>query len=340
MSHILYVGEDPALRSLHMRIVAEMGHEGDAAEDGIEGLELLTENHYDLIIAHERIQPYDGFSWLRRARSQIAADVPCVLEGNSALAPEAARAGVGQILSLPVDAAEIRSAITRGLLHRQTRRPTDVFRGRFELLRDEAVGAAWGARLQTADVLLERMEANGLGAAATRGRRLAGSVAAVARVLGLARDEIEDIQIGAMLHDVGLLLHPEANGMPLAPMTTAVWDPQRTHPIDGADLLRAIPLLAGAASLVENHHERHDGLGFPAGRAGAEIPTGARIFAVVEAFDDLLLGHDGARGAGVEESLEAVEAGAYNRFDPHVTAALAPAIPEVLRARLRRRRGA
>lgn len=215
-----------------------------------------------------------------------------------------------------------------------------AFERRFESLRAEAASAAWGARLQTADALLEKMEEHGYAAAADCGRRLAGSAAAVARALDLSREEIEDIQIGAMLHDVGLLLQPDPAQYLLAPLPAGAWGRQRSHPADGAALLRSISNLAGAAPVVENHHERHDGLGYPTGRAGAEIPMGAKVFTVVEAFDALLHGAEGIPGLGVEEALEAVESGAGQRFDPEVTAALAPAVPEVLRARLRRARGA
>ena len=340
MSHILFVGDDAALQSLHVQVAAELGHTCDVAATGAEALDELRSRPYDLLIAHERIRPCDGLSWLRRIRTTVAPATPCVLEGSSALALDAARAGIHEVVTLPLDAADVRRAIRRGLLRPLSAHPAPRAQGPFDALRREAAHVAWGARLQTADVLLERMEEHGLGVAVARGRRLAGAAAAVARALDLARDEIEDIQIGAMLHDVGLLLQPRPPHDRHLPLPPDTWERQRTHPADGAALLRSIPLLAGAASVVEHSHERHDGLGHPAGRAGAEIPTGARIFAVVEAFDDLLHGEEGQPPVGVEEALEAVEAGAGHRFDPDATAALAPALPELLRARLRQARGA
>jgi response regulator RpfG family c-di-GMP phosphodiesterase len=341
VSHILFVGTDPALGRLHEHVAAALGHACDVAQDGTEGLERLAARPYDVIIAHAHIRPIDGLSWLRRVRSTLAPDTPCVLEGSSAAADEAARAGISLVLPLPVDEAALRSALSRALLRPRGPARTEFHIGCAEDLRADAATIAWGARLQTADALLERMEEYGLGRAVARGRRLAGSAAAVARALGLAREEIEDIQIGSMLHDVGLLLGAPGPGRRATlPQPAAAWERQQSHPTDGAGLLRTIPALSGAASLVENHHERHDGLGYPHGRIGAEIPTGARVFAVVEALDDLLQGLDGLPRIGIEEALEAVESGAGTRFDPDATAALGRALPELLRARLRQARGA
>jgi len=199
--------------------------------------------------------------------------------------------------------------------------------------------AANDPRLQVADAFLEKMAARGLAAVVRRSRRLATIATALAHEFGVVPRAVEDIHFGALLHDVGLLLQPDPVPEPGTPLSAEERYVLGRHPLDGADLLRCVPLLARAAPLVENHHERHDGHGYPGGLIGAEIPIAARVFAVAEAFDAMLRGRrDGVPTMGVEEALEAVEAGAGQRFDPHVTAALAPALPAILRAARRRPR--
>ena len=96
-----------------------------------------------------------------------------------------------------------------------------------------------------------------------------------------------NIAIGALLHDVGKIGVPDHVLLKQGELTEEEWREIRRHPELGATLIDRIPFLAGAREIVLAHHERYDGSGYPKGLVGAEIPRGARIFAVADVFDAL-----------------------------------------------------
>ncbi len=100
-------------------------------------------------------------------------------------------------------------------------------------------------------------------------------------------EEMETLEYAGILHDVGkiaidarILNKPDT-------LTPSEWNIMREHPVMGANLLKEIPFLEKASELVLYHHERYDGTGYPAGLKGEDIPMGARIIAVADAFDTM-----------------------------------------------------
>lgn len=104
----------------------------------------------------------------------------------------------------------------------------------------------------------------------------------------------------------------------------------KTHPILGASMLDRVPYLKRAASIVEAHHERWDGQGYPHGLRGQEIPFGARIFAVVDTFDAMTSDRPYRRALSVEQAVEAILAAAGSQLDPQ----LAKEFAELCRERM------
>ena len=110
----------------------------------------------------------------------------------------------------------------------------------------------------------------------------------LARRLGIKEgDTLEGLEMGALLHDVGKIGIPDGILLKKGGLTDEERDVVRRHPDLGASLLQRIPFLAGAREIVESHHEKFDGSGYPKGLKGEEIPIGARIFAVADVFDAL-----------------------------------------------------
>src|SRR5262249_4932377 len=115
--------------------------------------------------------------------------------------------------------------------------------------------------------------------------RLAAAARAVGERLPLSPAQREALELGALLHDIGEIRTPEAI---LAKPGALAADERRiveAHPVPGAELLETVPLLTPALDVVEAHHERYDGSGYPRGLRGDEIPLTARIFAVVDVLD-------------------------------------------------------
>ncbi|MBK5225728.1 MAG: HD domain-containing protein [Thermoleophilia bacterium] len=110
----------------------------------------------------------------------------------------------------------------------------------------------------------------------------------VGKELGLSDNELEDIRYGGVLHDVGKIGVPDTILNKPGKLNDGEWVQMRAHAAIGADILKPIPRLAGAADIVRHHHERYDGNGYPDGLAGEDIPIGARILTTVDSYSAMV----------------------------------------------------
>ena len=92
-------------------------------------------------------------------------------------------------------------------------------------------------------------------------------------------------EYGFLLHDIGKLIVPDLVLQKAGPLTDSEWELMREHPESGRRILDGIPFLAGASKIIHAHHEHWDGSGYPLGLKGEEIPLGAQIFPLCDAFD-------------------------------------------------------
>jgi putative nucleotidyltransferase with HDIG domain len=107
----------------------------------------------------------------------------------------------------------------------------------------------------------------------------------LARRLGVPEEKIAGMARGALLHDIGKIGIVDRILLKPSELNEQEWTQMRRHPEIGYQILKAIPYLEDARDIVLNHQERWDGLGYPQGLQGEETPLGARLFAVVDAFD-------------------------------------------------------
>ena len=175
---------------------------------------------------------------------------------------------------------------------------------------------------QSRDVLLRAL--------AERNPELAERHAAVARLaeaigqrMGLVDGDRAQLRQAAELHDVGKLAIPEELLHKPGPLDAEEWAFVRRHPLIGERIIGAAPALAGAAKLVGATHERLDGSGYPNGLAGDQIPLGARIIAVCDAFTAMTFPRSYAPQLTAPDAIAELRGCAGTQFDPAVVDALA-----------------
>ena len=156
-------------------------------------------------------------------------------------------------------------------------------------------------------------------------------VAAVGRELGLTDAVLREVRRAAALHDIGKVAIPDAILQAPRALTADEWRLMRRHTIIGERIIAAAPELAGVAKIVRSSHERYDGGGYPDGLAGEEIPLGARIVAVCDAYDAMVTDRAYRPARPAHEALAELDRCAGTQFDPVVVAAFAAALaqPEV-----------
>ena len=148
--------------------------------------------------------------------------------------------------------------------------------------------------------------------------RVAYWAEAIARTLKLPDSEVQTIYWGALLHDVGKIALPKSILQKSGPLTDVEWGYMELHPAIGANLLSATPSLAAVAPIVLAHQEKFNGQGYPYGLQGKDIPLGARILAVVDAYDAMTDDRPYRAPLSREAALAELQRNRGQHFDPLV----------------------
>ena len=167
---------------------------------------------------------------------------------------------------------------------------------------------------QTRDVLLSTLRER-QPALYTHLTDVAQNAVAVARELSMTREEIDEVSRAAELHDIGKMAIPDAILDKPGSLDDEEWSFMRRHTVIGERILAAAPALAPVAKIVRSSHERWDGAGYPDGLAGEEIPLGARVVTVCDAFDAMTTDRAYRRALSTEEAMTELRACAGTQFD-------------------------
>lgn len=174
-----------------------------------------------------------------------------------------------------------------------------------------------GAYLETVIALAKTVDAKD-SYTGDHGQRLAEMAMAISREIGVEGEELQDLHYGAILHDIGKIGVPDAVLQKPGRLTSREWIEMRKHPFIGSQILSAVSYLGGAARIVHHHHERFDGTGYPDGLASEEIPLGARVLAVVDAYSAIVDKRVYKEARTHEEAVAELVRCSGTQFDPEI----------------------
>jgi putative nucleotidyltransferase with HDIG domain len=147
--------------------------------------------------------------------------------------------------------------------------------------------------------------------------------------MGIGDAQLEVLRLGALLHDIGKIGISDQVLMKPGPLTPEEYEIIKQHPGVGARILRSVPFLEPHIPIVELHHERPDGKGYPHGLHGPEIPLVASIVHVADAFDAMTSARAYRPARATSEGLRELWRCAGSQFDAEVVQALARALPGI-----------
>jgi diguanylate cyclase (GGDEF)-like protein len=205
--------------------------------------------------------------------------------------------------------------------------PTEALRKADNAMYAQKNSGRASAERQSADVLLRALAERhpDLGDHMDGVSELASEVAAR---LGIDGEELAQLRHAASLHDIGKVAIPDAIVGKPGPLDADEWAFMRRHTVIGERIIAAAPALGRAARLVRASHEAFDGSGYPDGLAGVEIPLGARVIAVCDAFDAMIATRPYSAPKTPTEALAELHRCAGAQFDPAVVTVFAQVMAE------------
>lgn len=140
----------------------------------------------------------------------------------------------------------------------------------------------------------------------------------LSKELKLTKSEYGSLEYAAMLHDAGKVNVPVDVLSKETPLTEHEYSLIKSHPQEGVALVRDLHLLKPVLPIILYHHERYDGTGYPSGLKKKQIPLGARILAIIDAFDAMIFGRPYKKKIGIDEAIKEFKANRNLQFDPDI----------------------
>ena len=349
---LLLVDDEPNILTSLNRLLRPEGYSIRTAESGAHALELLAQEPADVIVSDMRMPVMDGAAFLKLAREGWPDSVRLLLTGFSnteSIISAINEGGIYMYLNKPWDDAQllqtVRSAVARkhlvdernallALTARQNDELTflndgleDAVRARtaelkqtsnFLELGNKKLKENFHASLCVFSNLIELRQGNMGG----HGKRVADLARKMATRLGLREQEINDITVAGLLHDIGKIgwtdemFQKPFNGE----FTIEERQLAMKHPAIAAKLLMELENMRNSARIILHHHEHFNGCGYPDNLAGLDIPIGARILSVADDYDELQLGSITQKRRSPEQAAIMIRDGARARYDPSVVA--------------------
>jgi response regulator RpfG family c-di-GMP phosphodiesterase len=341
---LLIVDDDWQVREVLHEIFLSAGYTCHLAQDGREALEVFRAARPPLVVTDLKMPNMDGIQLLHAILAEEGDTAVVILTGAADVktAIDSLKLGAYDFIMKPVNVDELVIAAERALERRNLLIERRQYQAYLELRVEEATRDLQGAYQQLQDTYRATLEALG-SALDTRdigteshSRRVHGYSLATARDYGVPEEQLSDVAHGVLLHDIGKIGIPDAILLKPGPLTPEEWTVMRRHPEIGKRLIERIPFLRGAVPIVYHHHERWDGSGYPLGLKGEEIPLGARIFSVVDAFDAMTFDRPYSKAIPIDAAKAEIRRCSGSHFDPLVVQAFFR-VPEPLLAEIRRK---
>jgi len=324
---ILVVDDEEPIREIVASMLGTAGYACKQAASGLEALAILTSGEeFDLMLSDLMMADLDGIGLLERTKEKYP-DMPVVMVTavhDISVALAAIRNGAYDYLLKPFEREQLLNTVSRALENRRLKVENRIYQTNLESLvkaRTDQLQTAMGNLERSYDITLEALgDALDLKDRETEGhsKRVTAFTIAIARAMGLPRDQINTIARGAFLHDIGKMAIPDKILNKPGKLEPDEFNIMKEHAHLGYQIVKKIPFLAEAAEIVYSHQERFDGSGYPRGLRGEQIPLGARIFSVADTLDaitsDRIYRPKQTLGAAREE----IAKWAGRQFDPEV----------------------
>ncbi len=307
-SSVLVVNNDPAVRDMLAKLLGEEGYHVVLAASGTEALKIAANTVLDCALVDLFLADYSGVEFKRRLLKASPDTRVVVMSSFTAIrsSDDVLRFGFSDFI---LDQREILELLRGGAVRQEAPSPPPADE-RFERLKK--------CLIDTIDVMVGLQEINDpfFGGNSHITMEYARTVA---EEMKLPPETIDEIVVGALLHDIGRVGIKNEILVGKREISESEFKTVRSHCENGAKIIESVDFPWKIKPIIIHHHERYDGKGYPSGLKGREIPIGARILAVVDAFA-AMTAHRPYRSRSLtkEEAIQELHKNVGTQFDPEV----------------------
>ena len=323
---IMVVDDDEAILKLVSLVITRKGYVCDTS-NSIEAARLRLENtQYDILFLDLMLPDGSGMNILEERTNFKPHTVVVIITGEQELetAVQVIRGGAYDFISKPFKLAVLEERLDKVIGEWRSRVRYQYYNNHLE----DLVNAMTEKLLKTSKQIEQIYDTTvaALGAALDlrdpeteeHCYRVSRNSICLGKALGLSATELRNLKRGAYLHDIGKIGIPEHILMKPTKLTAEEMEVVKAHPLLGYRMVSGIEFLKVATDVVLYHHEKYDGSGYPNGLKGKDIPTAARIFAVIDTLDAMVYDRPYRKALPLSEFVRELKKESGKQFDPDV----------------------
>ncbi len=323
---ILIVDDEPTVSDILARRLTKEGYVCIRANNGKEALQCFYKDAFSLVISDMKMPEMGGLELLRKLKAVSPKIMVIMITAfpEIDMAVEAMRLGAYDFLTKPVTLDLVVLSVRKALEKKRLEEEVELYHKNLELLVEERTSKLQYAYrilkksyLDSVKVLAEAIDAKD---PYTRGHsdRVRKMSIKLATHLGFAEDQLENLEYGALLHDIGKIGIKDEILQKHGTLTPEEYHYIQEHPLIGVKILEDVDYFRDKVKMIRHHHEHFDGSGYPDGLRGEAIPIEARIIAVPDAFDAMTSMRPHREAMSLEEVLLEMQRCKGKQFDPRV----------------------
>lgn len=317
---ILCVDDNPEVLKLMKMLLADE-FDLELVTSAEQGLAFLRAKNPDLVLCDVMMPGMDGHAFSRAVKGDdILKHIPIILvtaRTGAEMLAEGMKAGADDYISKPFDSTELKARIRSQLRMRQMESELALMNKNLRMRTSDLVEQQRSLFLSTVKSLASAIDAKD---EYTRhhSTRVTEFSMKIAAKMGFSEKELGDLELAALLHDVGKIAVPESILNKPGKLTKEEFEVIKEHPVRGEAILSPVIELKEIARVVRAHHERYDGTGYPDRLKGREIPLGARIMTIADTYDSITSERPYRKAASHRYAVKEIIACSGTQFDPEV----------------------
>ncbi len=317
---ILVIDDNPDILKL-MHFLLHDEFDLILCSSGQKGLDLLRENIPDLVICDVMMPEMDGYSFCREVKADPSfKHIPIILvtaRAGSEMLVTGIDSGANDYLAKPFDVDELKARVRSLLRTRTVEEALALANHNLKIRTDDLMDRQRTLLLAMVKSLVSTIEAKD-NYTKDHSLRVSRYSLAIAQKMGFADHELKDLELAALLHDVGKIAVPEEILHNTKKLTDYEFDQIKNHPVNGALIIKPISEFNSVASIIIAHHEHYNGKGYPYSLYKDDIPLGARVMAIADAYDAMTSARPYRTALSHNYTLKEIVRCSGTQFDPGI----------------------